>query len=396
MNHRADRDILPEPPDELKQLSNELASRIREHIRERGPIPFSEYMEAALYEPGLGYYSAGLQKFGPGGDFVTAPELGELFGGCLARQIEQVCESMETVSVLEIGAGSGRLAAVTLDRLAAAAGTEQVEYRILERSAHLRQVQRETIERSAPELIDRVSWLDEPPGTAWSGVIVANEVADALPVERFCKSGDELVQLNVMADGDGFDWFPGPPRTHLAEAIDERLGDHFALLPEGYCSEINLALTAWLDGLTRQLERGCLLLIDYGYPREAYYHPQRSQGTLICHYRHRAVDQPFRWPGLQDITAFVDFTAVAEAASACGLECAGYTSQAMFLLGSGLDEEMAGIADQPVDKQMELAAEARQLTLPTEMGEKFQVMALTRDLDLTLRGFADFDQRHRL
>jgi SAM-dependent MidA family methyltransferase len=137
-------------------------------------------------------------------------------------------------------------------------------------------------------------------------------------------------------------------------------------------------------------------LIDYGYPREAYYHPQRSQGTLICHYRHRAVDQPFRWPGLQDITAFVDFTAVAEAASACGLECAGYTSQAMFLLGSGLDEEMAGIAEQPVGKQMEMAAEARQLTLPTEMGEKFQVMALTRGLDLTLRGFADFDQRHRL
>jgi SAM-dependent MidA family methyltransferase len=396
MNHRADRDILPEPPDELKRLSHELAGRIRERIRDHGPMPFSDYMEAALYEPGLGYYSAGLQKFGPGGDFVTAPELGTLFGSCLGRQVEQVCEHLGNYSVLEIGAGSGRLAALVLERLAARAGAGSIEYRILERSAHLRQVQRETIEQAAPRLIDRVSWLDAPPKAEWAGVIVANEVADALPVERFCKSGGELVQLNVVADGESFDWFPGPPRAALAEAVAERLANIFPGLPEDYCSEINLSLGAWLCGLTESLRRGCMLLIDYGYPRETFYHPQRRQGTLICHYRHRAVDAPFRWPGLQDLTAFVEFTAVAEEGAACGLDCSGYTSQAMFLLGSGLDEEMADMAERPVEEQMRLAAEARQLTLPTEMGEKFQVMALTRDLDLPLRGFDDFDQRHRL
>jgi SAM-dependent MidA family methyltransferase len=396
MTANASRDILPEPPEDLKHLSGQLAAILRERIRERGPLPFSEYMEAALYQPGLGYYSAGLQKFGAGGDFVTAPELGTLFAACLARQIRDIFNALGRRSILEVGAGSGGLAAALLLRLSQDAAGPPLQYRILERSAHLRQVQRETIAAEAPDMLAHVSWLDQPPEQGWAGVMLANEVVDALPVERFAKSGDGLHQLNVIADGDAFDWQPGPPRTALAEAVHDRLGDTFAHLPDGYCSEINLALDAWLSGLTAMLERGCALLIDYGYPRRDYYLPQRRRGTLICHYRHRAIDDPFRWPGLQDITAFVDFTALAEAGLKCGLECSGYTSQAMFLLGSGLDEELASMANLSPDEQLRLGAEARQLAMPSEMGEKFQVMALSRGLDLPLRGFQPLDLRHRL
>ena len=396
MTADASRDILPEPPDDLKTLSRTLSGLLRERIRQNGPMPFSEYMEAALYEPGLGYYSAGLQKLGPGGDFTTAPELGELFGACVARQIEQVTSELGQVSILEVGAGSGRLAAVLLRRLANGKAGANIQYRILERSAHLRQVQAETLASEAPQLAGQVSWLEQPPEEAWNGVIVANEVVDALPVERFCKHEGQLLQMNVMADGEAFDWLPGPPRSILSETLRQRLGQAFEDLPEGYCSEINLTLAPWLEGLTSRLEKGCVLLIDYGYPRQDYYHPQRREGSLICHYRHQAVDAPFRWPGLQDITAFVDFTALAEAGHACGLDCAGFTSQAMFLLGAGLDDELAGLAGLPVDDQMRLAAEARQLTMPGEMGEKFKAMALTRGLDMPLRGFEALDQRHRL
>ncbi len=390
------RVILPEPPEDLKRLSGRLSTKLRERIRARGPLPFSEYMEAALYEPGLGYYSAGLQKFGAGGDFVTAPELGDLFAGCLSRQVEEVCEALGSFSILEVGAGSGRLAATLLQRLARIIPAETLNYRILERSGHLRQVQKETLEQQAPGLMDRVQWLDHPPRHGWRGVIIANEVLDALPVECFEKAGEEILQLNVVADGPGFDWLPGPARTLLAEAIESRLGDSIDELPEGYRSEINLAVGPWLAGLTEHLERGCALLIDYGYPRRDYYLPQRSQGTLICHYRHHAVDAPFRWPGLQDITAFVDFTAVAEAGAACGLECSGYSSQAMFLLGCGLDDEIAAQLEATPDDQLRIGAEARQLILPSEMGEKFQVMALTRGIDTPLRGFTALDLRHRL
>lgn len=391
-----DRAILPEPPEELKHLSGQLAARIRERIRERGPMPFGAYMEAALYEPGLGYYSAGLRKFGPGGDFVTAPELGELFGRCLARQLAEVCEPFDRCSILEVGAGSGRLAVQLLRELHRLCPDREVEYRILERSGHLRAVQRETLDAELPQHAGGVRWLDRPPQAPWQGVIVGNEVVDALPVERFTLAGGALQQLNVIATEAGFDWLPGPARTALQEAVDERLGEHVHALGEGYRSELCLGLDAWLAGLTANLERGCALLIDYGHPRREYYHPSRRRGTMICHYRHRVVEDPFRWPGLQDITAFVDFTALAEAGAACGLDCAGYASQAMFLLGCGLDEELADLPSRPAGEQLGLAAQARQLTLPSEMGEKFQAMALTRGRDAPLRGFALQDLRHRL
>jgi len=392
MTADASRAILPEPPDDLKRHSQALSALIRERIREAGPMPFAEYMEMALYQPGLGYYSAGLQKFGAGGDFVTAPELGELFGGCLARQGEEIFATLGHRDLLEIGAGSGRLAGQLLQRLS----RPGMRYRILERSAHLRQAQAETIAAMAPHALDCVEWLDTPPAEPWQGLILANEVIDALPVERFQINEGAVDQLFVVADGEGFDWQPGPARAALREEVDARLGETMPGLPEGYRSELCLSLAPWLAAVTSSLERGCALFIDYGYPRREYYLPQRRDGTLICHYRHRAVDAPFRWPGLQDITAFVDFTALAEAGLACGLDLLGYTSQAMFLLGSGLDGELAGLAELPPERQLRLGAEARQLTLPGEMGEKFQAMALGRGLDANLRGFALMDLGHRL
>ncbi len=396
MTPESSRDILPEPTAELKQHSQRLAERLRERIASCGPIPFSSYMEAALYEPGLGYYSAGLEKLGPGGDFITAPELGELFGSCLARQIEAVCTSLQKPEILEIGAGSGALAATLLNRFSHSDRHSGMRYNILERSADLRQRQKHTLLERAPAMFDRVTWIDAPPVVNWQGVLLANEVVDALPVELFTKREGSLQQMFVKANDSGFDWHFAPPAHALEDMIRKRLDDVLEELPEGYRSEINVSLHSWLSGLTETMTSGCALLIDYGYERRDYYHPSRSDGSLICHYRHRAVDAPFRWPGLQDITAFVDFTALAEAGMECGLDCNGYTSQAMFLLGNGLEHELAILGSDLPEAQLDLRNEARRLTLPNAMGEKFKVMALTRGLPSPLPGFELQDLRHRL
>ncbi|MFC1795561.1 class I SAM-dependent methyltransferase [Pseudomonadota bacterium] len=385
------RVTLPDPPDELKQLSESLCALIREEIRSRGPIPFSRYMEMALYQPGLGYYSAGLHKLGEAGDFVTSPELGSLFAACLARQIEQVAQQLGEYDILEIGAGSGRLAADLLQLL----DEDQLpaRYMILDRSADLRQVQREHIASIAPALLDRVEWLDQAPQEPWQGVLLANEVIDALAVERFQASDSTgLEQLCVGHTHNGFQWESRPAPSYLADALDA-LGVEF---PGLYRSEINLQLLPWLEAMTAGMQRGLALFIDYGYPRREYYLDQRNDGTLICHYRHRAHDDVFFWPGLQDITAFVDFTLLAEASVQCGLELEGYTSQAMFLLGCGLDEVLAEQTALSKDGGLALNAQVRHLTLPGMMGERFQVMGLSRDLGLELKGFSLLDLSHRL
>jgi SAM-dependent MidA family methyltransferase len=387
------RAILPEPPGELKRLSERLCGRIRARIDAAGPIPFSEYMEMALYEPGLGYYSAGLRKFGTGGDFVTAPELGNAFAGCLARQVAEVADGLDGYSILEIGAGNGSLAAGLLERL----GDEgPSRYLILERSAHLRQVQKETLENRVPSRLGGVAWLDSPPEAPWRGVIIANEVLDALPVERFRIAQAGLQQMRVAWDGTGFAWAPVAAPGALRSAVDHALGPRLEALPGGYCSEINPRLEPWLDSVTRSLARGCALFVDYGYVRREYYLPERRSGTLICHYRHRAIEDPFRWPGLQDISAFVDFTALAEAGHSLGLDCAGYTNQAMFLFGCGLEDEWRAADNLPELDRLRRSSEVRELTLPGAMGERFQVMALARGLDRPLRGFSLLDLRHRL
>jgi SAM-dependent MidA family methyltransferase len=393
MSDRNSPAILPEPPPELKRLSQRLGERIRTAISTDGPMPFSRFMEMALYEPGLGYYSAGLHKFGPGGDFITAPGLGRVFAACLANQVAEVADQLGDYTILEIGAGDGSLAA---DLLQGPDARLPDCYQILERSADLRAVQRATLERRAPELLERVQWLDQPPGHAWQGILLANEVVDALPVEIFRLSRGARQRMHVIADGDGFGWLPVDAEAAFDASLQKTLAGLPAELPEGYCSELNPHLDAWLLGVAGSLQRGCAIFVDYGYPRREYYLPERSRGTLICHYRQRAHADPFWWPGLQDISAWVDFTALAEAGLAAGLECAGYTSQAMFLIGCGLAEWLENLAERPAGERLRLANEIRQLTLPGAMGEKFQVMALARGLDGPLRGFSQLDLSHRL
>jgi SAM-dependent MidA family methyltransferase len=395
--------ILPEPPEELKSLSGQLASVIHAKIAANGPIPFSDYMEMALYEPGLGYYSAGLQKFGEGGDFVTAPQIGDVFARCLSRQVEQVgtrlCqETSGQYEIVEVGAGSGQLAADLLRALEDSRPPRR--YRILERSAHLRQVQEETLRRAVPQWMDRIQWLDEPPAAQWHGILLANEVLDALTVERFCIETDRFSQLQVANGPDGFEWHRGDCPVGMKEQVRHVLDDLEQQPGAGFCSEINTKLSAWLKTVTASLGKGVALFIDYGYTRHDYYQPQRSDGTLICHYRHRAHGDPFIWPGLTDISASVDFTALAEAADFCELEVCGYTTQAMFLLACGLDELLVEFQLLSERDRLKKHNQVRHLTLPGEMGERFQVMALGRGLDEDLSekllGFSMADYCHKL
>jgi SAM-dependent MidA family methyltransferase len=392
------RNILPEPSPELKSVSAELAGVIRAKIALNGPIPFSQYMEMALYEPGLGYYSAGLKKFGEGGDFVTAPLLGNVFARCLAKQIEQIANEFGEYEIVEAGAGNGMLAADLLRSLQN--NHPPVRYRILERSGHLRQVQKETLQQSVPQWMDRISWLDRPPEKNWQGIFLANEVLDALVVERFCVEDDGISQLQVTQGSDGFNWHKGPCPEKMRAQVNNLL-EGLSQQPEpGYCSEINTALPGWLKTVTASMQKGVAMLIDYGYSRHHYYLPERRDGTLICHYQQRAHDDPFIWPGLVDISSSVDFTAVAEAADICGLEVSGYTTQAMFLLASGIEELLAEFESLSEHERLEMNNQVRRLTLPGEMGERFQVMALCRGLPEefceNLRGFSLRDLRHRL
>lgn len=386
--------ILPEPPAELKRLSAPLCRRLGDSIAADGPMPFSRFMERALYEPGLGYYSAGLHKLGAKGDFVTAPELGHMFARCLAQQVTQLAAHLGAYQILELGAGTGALAADLLQALNEATLPER--YLILEPSADLRRVQQQRLAEALPDLQDRIEWLDEPPTAPWTGILLANEVLDALPVERFRLAGGRVEQLCVTEADGGFSWTTQAAPPGLEQAVRQALGDRLDQLPDGFESEICPMLPAWLQAVTSSLSRGCALFVDYGYPRSVYYAAERRMGTLICHYRHRGHDDPFFYPGLQDISAFVDFTALAEAADAAGLQLAGYTSQAMFLLASGLEAQLAELASLPDRERLERAAEVRELTLPSAMGEKFQVMALSRDLDLDLHGFELLDLSHQL
>jgi SAM-dependent MidA family methyltransferase len=389
------RAILPEPPAELKQLSRSLSSLLRTEITSSGPLPFARFMERALYEPGLGYYSAGLHKLGASGDFVTAPELGTLFAACLARQAAELAGMLPHYDILEVGAGTGKLAVDLLRALPP--GRVPARYLILETSADLRRVQRERLAASAPDWLERVAWLDEPPSAAWQGLLIANEVIDALPTERFRIHPEGVEQMCVAVNEDGFDWAFRPAPAELEMAVRRLESDLDRPLPFGYRSEVRPRLKPWLEAMTTNMQRGLALFIDYGYPRREYYAQERADGTLMCHYRHRAHDDVFFWPGLQDITAWVDFTALAESADACGLDVVGYSTQALFLLGCGLDTVISQQSRHSADDGLALNAEARQLTLPGMMGERFQVMGLARNLEPgPLAGFSLQDLRYRL
>lgn len=381
---------LPPPPADALALSARLEARIRDAIAAAGGrIGFDAYMQMALYEPQLGYYVNGLRKFGPGGDFTTAPERSPLFARALARQVAQVLRAVPGGEVLEFGPGSGALAAELLAELDTL-GCAPARYAMLELSADLKQRQRAAIAARVPHLVERVAWLTRLPD-AVSGVVIANEVLDAMPVRRVCVLESGLAEQYVAVGTDGLTLVQGPPQ-------DARLALRVAGLdlPIGYTSEINFTAESWARSMCERLHAGLLLLIDYGYPRAEYYHPQRLTGTLRCHYRQQAHDDALRWPGLQDITAHVDFTAIAEAAHEAGATVAGFTGQAQFLINCGLPRLLEAV-DPAAPEYLDLALQARQLLLPQAMGEAFKVLGLTRGLaDFAPLGFTQGDRRHRL
>lgn len=361
----------PDPDPDAQAVSRALVRRIESAVDAAGGwLGFERYMQMALYEPGLGYYSAGSAKLGPGGDFTTAPEQGDWLAETLAGFIGATLETLDSASVLEIGAGSGALAAGLLEGLAAR-GHAAVDYAILETSADLRARQAALLDARGVA----ARWIDRPPDAPFRGVVVANEVADALPVARFLKSGGRVLPLGIERGDRGLAIAPGPPDDRLAAAvaaIERELGEP---LPEGYRSEICLMLEPWLESVLAPIRDGGLVLVDYGLPRRDYYRAERADGTLICHYRQRAHADPLFWPGLQDITAWVDFSAVAAAGQRAGFTLAGFTTQAQFLLAS-IAADPALAARQPGPA----AASALQtLVLPGEMGERFKLAWLTRD-----------------
>jgi len=369
---------LPVPEDEAIEHSMRLVGAIIERIEQRGGvIGFDEYMEMALYLPGLGYYSASLPKFGAAGDFVTAPEISPLFGYCLARQAEALIAQGCAAEVLEFGAGSGKLCAQILESLPALA-----HYRILDLSADLRQRQQQYLEeRLSAELFHKIEWLQQLPRD-FDGIVLANEVLDAMPVHILRKQ-DDWQEVGVTYRGQGFEW-QALGQTEAVGAmriIESRLGE----LPRDYSSELNLNYQPWLKALAESCRRAVVLIIDYGYEQSQYYHAGREQGTLTCHLRHRVHDDPFVYPGLQDITAFVDFDACADAAEASGFDIAGLIGQGQFLLANGLlDEAQRRSGDSDPTTQLSISQQVATLSLPQEMGEKFKVLALLKDLELEL------------
>ncbi len=386
--------LLPAPDMVDLQHSQALEQRIREEVdASGGSIDFMRFMELALYAPGLGYYSSCARKLGEGGDFVTAPEIGSLFARSLARQCQQVFRQLGGGDILEVGAGSGALAADLLTTLAGA-GHLPGRYLILELSAELRFRQAEYLAAKIPHLARYVTWLDRLPDEGLRGVVLANEVLDAMPVQRFRSHPDGIRLLNVSWEPDGFVWHEVPAPTAFSNLLRTRLDP--AVLPAGYTSEVNLQAEAWMRSIAGTLASGVILIIDYGFPRDEYYHADRDTGTLMCHYRHRVHEDPLILVGLQDITAHVDFTAIAEAGFAAGLSVLGYTSQAAFLLATGIADAMQDATATDPKAHLRNAQEIRKLTLPHEMGELFKVMALGRGLAEPLSGFALQDRRGHL
>lgn len=380
---------LPEPSAEEHAHSERVSALIRDETARAGSIAFSRFMELALYAPGLGYYAAGKRKFGAAGDFITAPESYPIFGRCLATAVQSILDQLGGGDVLEAGAGSGKLAATLLRELAAR-GALPDTYLILELSADLRERQAATIEQTAPEHAARVRWLDRLPEPGFRGLVLANELLDSMPVERFKVAADGVKRMGVTWRDASFSWVERPAPSIVAERV------HPLMLVPGYVSEIGLAAQAWVRSIGERVAAGVLLFIDYGFPRAEFYHPDRATGTLMCHYRHRAHTDPLILPGLQDITAHVDFTAIAQAGTDIGLDLLGYTSQAAFLLGNGLDEFVRASDPGNVREHLALTEQVKKLTLPHEMGELYKVIALARSSRIRVPGFDTQDRRARL
>ncbi len=383
---------LPLPGDDARHASAALTAHIRDEIAARGGwIGFDRFMSLALYTPKLGYYSGGAHKFGAAGDFVTAPEMSPLFAQTLAAQAAQILH-LSAPHVIEVGAGSGRLAADLLLELERH-GALPESYAILDLSGELRARQQATIEYRAPHLLGRVSWLDTQPGL-FDGLVLANELLDALPAHLAAWGTDSdprlVLERGVSWRDGAFAWEDRPATGRLLEQA-RQIGDDFHL-PPGYVSEVNLAAMDWTASWAPILGRGALLLLDYGFPRHEYYHEQRDTGTLMCHYRHHAHPDPFYLPGLQDITAHVDFTAIVEAGHDAGFDLLGYTTQSTFLLNCGLMEVLARIPADDTARYLPQAQAVQKLISPAEMGDLFKVMALGKGIVEPLIGFSRGDR----
>jgi SAM-dependent MidA family methyltransferase len=380
---------LPAPDANALAVSRALVERIRAELRAHGNwMSFARYMELVLHEPGLGYYMAGSAKFGPGGDFVTAPELGPLFARTLAAQVAELV-GQTGGSILELGAGSGALAEGLLAELALGAVTPP-DYFILETSAELR-------DRQCQRVGSRATWLDRLP-ERFRGVMIANEVADALPVHAIAWTRNGIKERGVCENEGELAWSERAAAGAVLNAASAIAGAGLIELPPSgrYQSEIGLAAQAWIGLLAGRLEAGALLAIDYGFAHGEYYHPQRSMGTLMCHYRHHAHGEVFVHPGLQDVTAHVDFSALADAGTRAGLDVLGYATQAQFLVNCGITEVLGRCNADDAVRYAPRAAEANTLLSPAEMGELFKVLAIGRGIDAPLVGFSRGDRAHTL
>ncbi|WP_246064541.1 class I SAM-dependent methyltransferase [Pseudoluteimonas lycopersici] len=391
---------MPVPDADALAHSEHLRKLLQEQIiAAGGAIPFSRFMELALYAPGLGYYSAGSHKFGMGGDFVTAPELGPLFAATVADAIAPVLQQLgQDAVMLELGGGSGAFAEVALKRLLALDALPS-RYALLEPSADLRERQRERLQKRLPPLLfELVEWLDGPIAHEWNGVLFANEVIDALPTPRFTLRDGEVFEEHVALDGEGrFVRRDRPADSLLSAAVRHVERGLDAPFVDGYRSELLAQLPYWLQAVAGGLRSGAMLFVDYGHARGEYYQPQRSEGTLRAFRSHHVGDDPYAFPGLQDLTASVDFTALAEAGTGAGFDFAGYCSQASFLVGNGLMQRLAEAEERAKDDtaKLRLRQEAKQLTLPEAMGERFQAMGFSRDVEFGT-AFLAGDLSHRL
>ncbi len=386
---------LPTPVPDLIEQSQRLQRRIIDQIRSRGPLGLDDFMQLALYEPGLGYYSAGQVRFGEQGDFITAPEVSVVFAHCLANQCQQIMQQAKPDMIIECGAGSGRLAHDLLLQLQAI-GSVPGQYWILETSPALRHRQQQLLQQLEPALYERITWFNEPAQAPVSAIVIANEVLDALPFKRVRIDAGSMAELKVNFADDRFCWQAAEPPTEVEASEQHCLDGLVAAGCSDYATEIHNHQSAWLTAVSRMLNSGIILLVDYGYSAAEYYSPERSIGTLLCHYRNHVHDDVFFYPGLQDITCSVNFTAVRDQLVRNGWTSLGYTTQSCFLIGCDLESVCQRLFDQADSDPITLNQQIRRLTMPEQMGERFHVFAAGKNLDMALQGFGFRDMQHQL
>jgi len=386
---------LPEPCADEKTHSDKLSQYIQQSIVDAGGwIDFEQYMQLALYAPGLGYYRAGAQKFGEQGDFITSPEVSPLFAQTLANPLVVLLNKIPDAKIIEFGAGSGKLAADLLLALQALNKLPE-QYLIIELSAELQQRQKETLQQKAPQLLERVQWINGFPEKTLNVIVIANEVLDAMPVQRFAINNNEVKVLGVEFKNDAFHLSYRTSGKEFSEKV-LALNENFNSVEHSYYSEFNGNISPWIKSISQCINKGAIYLIDYGYPRSEYYSQDRYMGTFLGYYKHRSIDAPLWYPGLQDLTAFVDFTEVAEAAIEHGFDVDGFTSQGNFLINAGLEQVVENSKVENEIQRLQLMQQMKTLSMPGEMGERFKVMGLSKGLDDNIPGFEMRDFRYRL